>query len=119
VSLPTAVVVSVAGMVEKLASEGASDQEILKAIRKKSPDIADVVEAHATSAARGWTFYQWVMVILMLISVALQARPVESPPSAEEIAQIVEQAVSTLPVLSDSGDATQEPKPSGGQSKTQ
>jgi hypothetical protein len=56
VSLPTAIVVSVTGVVEKLTAEGASDQDIIEAIRKESPDIADVVEA--SRPPQGWTFYQ-------------------------------------------------------------
>jgi hypothetical protein len=108
---------NVRGKVAKLAAEGASDKAITEAIRQESPEMADVVEANATRAPQGWSFYQWVVLIVMLYGVAVQtlavARPPEaSPPSVEEraqeiaqIAQILEDMLSKQPpALPPSGD---------------
>jgi len=105
------VVMNVRGVVEKLASEGASPQAIGEAIRQESPEIADMVQA--TNVPHGWTLHQWVVVILMLISVALQAydqaHPETPPPSIQEIAKIVEDELSRmLPAAPVSGEGEHE-----------
>ena len=98
VSFSMTVVMNVSGVVKKLAAEGASDQTILEAIRQESPEMANVVEANATTAPQGWSFYQWVILIVMLYGAAVHtfdvARPQSSPPSVEEIEQIVEDVLS-------------------------
>lgn len=109
--LAAVVVMRASGVVEKLSAEGASTQEIVEAIRRESPEVVDTVP-------HGWTLHQWVVVILMVVGVAFQAYEAahpQAPPSPEEIARIVEDALSKQrPAPPTSSEEEPEPRAGSG-----
>lgn len=107
---------NVFGTVVKLAEEGSTRAEIVEALRRGAPELADVVDRRGPESSpdfQDW-FFKFIAVLSLLFALYTYYHPRSAPLSDADVARIADEVVERLQAAETNETAPRTDQPSSG-----